>query len=300
MLQPPRAYAYIDAVARYGSIRKAAKHLNVASTALNRKILELEQEIATPLFERLPRGVRLTSAGEVLLVAIRRSMAEMRSAASQIEQLRGLVRGIVRIGCAQSVASDLVPRAIAAFQDAHPGVQFRLWSGVTSGLVAALLRDDVDLVLAHDPPPSDALQIIAEAPQPLCAMMRPDHPLAGRASLRLAELQAFRIAVGDETFQTRRALDDAMHRSRLTFEIALEASSVEALKTYTMATGAIGFQYEIGTRREVERGDLAVVPLSDVPLAGNRLVLACRAGRLPPIAAVTFCENLAQMLKKTS
>lgn len=298
MLQPPRAYAYIDAVARYGSIRKAAEHLNVASTALNRKILELEQEIGTPLFERLPRGVRLTSAGEVLLVAIRRSMVEMRSATSQIEQLRGLVRGTVRIACAQSVTSDLVPHAIAGYQEKHPGVHFHLSSGVTSAMIASLLRDDVDLVLAHDPPPSDALQIVAEVPQPLCVMMRPDHPLAGRSSLRLAELQAYRVAMGDETFHTRRVIDEVMQRSRLTFEIVLQASSVQAIKAYTIATGAIGFQYEIGTRREVDRGELAVVPLSDVPLAANRLVLACRAGRLPPIASVTFCEHLAQLLKK--
>jgi DNA-binding transcriptional LysR family regulator len=297
MLQPPRAYAYIDAVARSGSIRKAAAQLNVASTALNRKILDIEQEIGTPLFERLPRGVRLTAAGEVLLVAIRRSMGEMRSAVSQIEQLRGLVRGTVRIACAQSVTSDLVPQAIAGYQEKHPGVHFHLSSGVTSAMIAALLRDDVDIVLAHDPPPSEALQIIAEAPQPLCVMMRPDHPLAGRASLRLAELQKYRVAMGDQTFHTRTVIDEIVRRSRLSFDIVLQASSVQAIKAYTIATGAISFQYEIGTRREVERGELSVVPLSDAPLAGNRLVLACRAGRLPPIAAVTFCEHLAQMMK---
>ena len=57
MLHPPRAYIYLDAVARAGSIRKAAEKLHVASTALNRMILELEEQAGTPLFERLPRGV---------------------------------------------------------------------------------------------------------------------------------------------------------------------------------------------------------------------------------------------------
>lgn len=56
MLHPPRVYLYLDTVASCGSIRKAAEQLHVASTALNRKILEVEQQIGTPLFERLPRA----------------------------------------------------------------------------------------------------------------------------------------------------------------------------------------------------------------------------------------------------
>lgn len=77
MLHPPRSYVNLDAMARTGSIGKAAEKLHVASTALNRKILELEQEIGTPLFERLPRGVGLTAAGELLVAAVRRGIAEL-------------------------------------------------------------------------------------------------------------------------------------------------------------------------------------------------------------------------------
>jgi molybdenum-dependent DNA-binding transcriptional regulator ModE len=73
MLQPPRLYLILDTVARAGSIRKAADRLRIASTALNRSILNVEKELGTPLFERLPRGVRLTAAGEVLIATIRRS-----------------------------------------------------------------------------------------------------------------------------------------------------------------------------------------------------------------------------------
>jgi len=84
MLRPPRAYVYLDTVARAGSIRKAAEQLHVASTALNRKIKETEDSLGTPLFERLPRGVRLTAAGEVMVAGVRRSMADVRAAVSHI------------------------------------------------------------------------------------------------------------------------------------------------------------------------------------------------------------------------
>jgi len=218
MLHPPRHFVYLDAVARAGSIRKAAEQLHVASTALNRKILEVEDEVGTPLFERLPRGVRLTAAGEVLITAVRRSMADLRSAESQIEQLRGLVRGTVRIGCAESVAADLIPRTIAHYQQSHPGVQFQIVSGVTRQLVASLMADDIELVLVHDPEPSQMLRVISTVAQPLCAMVRPDHPLAAHKTIRLADCQKYPVALSDRSFGSRRLLDGVMAQSRIALQ----------------------------------------------------------------------------------
>lgn len=296
MLHPPRSYVYLDAVARAGSIRKAAEKLHVASTALNRKILELEAQVGTPLFERLPRGVRLTAAGELLVAAVRRGIADLRVAGSQIEQLRGLVRGTVRVGCAESVATDYMPHAIARYQESHPGVQFQLISGVTGQLVAALLRDDVELVLVHDPQPSEGVRLLTALAQPLCAMLRPDHPLAKHPSLRLADCAGYPLALGDSSFGSRRLVDAVSAQSRIQLNVALEASTVQTLKEFTLQTGAISFQFEIGTRREARRGELVSIPLRDRAFVGSQLVLATRAGRLLPIATMSFLEGLTAQL----
>ena len=296
MLHPPRAYLYLDAVARAGSIRKAAEKLHVASTALNRMILELEEQAGTPLFERLPRGVRPTAAGEVLIHAVRRALAEMRSAESQIEQLRGLVRGVVHVGCAESVATDLMPSAVAQYQAQHPGVQFTVVSGVTNQLLALLGQDQVELVLVHDPEPSDDLRVISRLHQPLCAMVRPDHPLAERESLRLAECQHYPVALGDRSFGSRRLLDTVMDRSRLFLQRQIEASTVQLLKEFTRQTGAISFQVQIGTLQEARRGELVSIPLTDPALSRSELVLAVRQGRRLPIATMSFIDLLVSRL----
>lgn len=295
-LPPPRYYVYLDAVAKAGSIRKAAENLHVASTALNRKINEIEDLIGTPLFERLPRGVRLTAAGEVLLATVRRSMSDLRSAVSQIEQLRGQVRGTVQLGCAESVATDLVPQCIAAYQQTHPGVQFCLHTGVTTDLVGKLLADDVDLILVHEPPQLDQLKTIAAVRQPLCAMVPPGHPLAHHATLRLADCQKYPVALGDSSFGSRKRIDAIVARTRMRLQVALESSTVGALKEYTRLTGAISFQYKTGIVRDVQRGELVGIPLVDRSLAHTRLVLACRMGRALPVASVTFCQSLEQGL----
>lgn len=296
MLHPPRHFLYLDAVARTGSIRQAAEKLHVASSAVNRKILEIEEDIGTPLFERLPRGVRLTAAGEVLLATVRRGLADLRSAASQIEQLHGLVRGTVRIGCAESVATDFMPGAIAHYQQQHPGVQFRIATGVTGHLLTRLHADDVEIVLVHDPQPSPALRVVSAIPQPLCVMLRPDHPLAGRATLRLADCQKYPVALGDESFGSRRLLDEALARARMTLNVVLEASSVQPLKEFTLQTGALSFQYQVGTLNEVRRGTLVSIPLSDRALSAGQLMLAVREGRTLPIATLSFMEALVSQL----
>ena len=93
----PRALLYVDAIARAGSVRKAAERLNVAASAVNRQLLDLERELGVELFERLPRGMRATAAGETLLAHIRRQRRDFEATRQQLEALRGLRRGRVRI-----------------------------------------------------------------------------------------------------------------------------------------------------------------------------------------------------------
>ena len=76
-IRAPRLYLYFDAVVRHGSIRRAAETLRIASSALNRRILDLEEEIGTILFDRLQGGVRLTAAGETFAAHVRRTLSDL-------------------------------------------------------------------------------------------------------------------------------------------------------------------------------------------------------------------------------
>ncbi len=295
-LPPPRAYLYLDAVARAGSIRKAAERLFVASTALNRKIKEIEDALGTPLFERLPRGVRLTAAGEVMIAMVRRNIADLRATTSHIEHLRGNMRGTVRLGCAESVATGLVPYAIADYQTQYPAVKFSVAMGVTSSLSNALLEDDLDLLIVHDPAPSEMIKVIASIRQPLCAMVRPDHPLAKLPSLRLSDCQKFPVALGDANFGSRRLIETIVSRSRISLNVVLQASSVQVLKEFTLASNVVSFQFEIGTRKDVANGTLVAIPLTDRALSNTKLSIVHRQGRTLPIAVKSFSQLLEARL----
>jgi DNA-binding transcriptional LysR family regulator len=162
----------------------------------------------------------------------------------------------------------------------------------------ALMNDETDLILAHDPPASDALNEIITIPQALCAMMRADHPLANRERLRLADLQDFPVAIGDTSFFSRQAVDVMLRKSKLSLRIAMEASSVRPMKVFARETGGICFQFEIGTRRDMRAGEMIAIKLADRDLAKSRLVLASRVGRSLPIPAATFVETLKSALRR--
>src|SRR3954469_15645242 len=166
-----RILNYVDEVARSGSIRKAADHLNVTASAVNRRIMDLEEELGTPLFERRPRGVRLTAAGEVFVSYLREQDGDVERMKSQIEDLKGMRRGTVRIACSQALALDFLPRQIAAYRAKFPLVQFDVKVFDHERAMATLAAFDVDLVLLSRPPFLANFQPLMSLQQRLVALM---------------------------------------------------------------------------------------------------------------------------------
>jgi DNA-binding transcriptional LysR family regulator len=294
-LSPPRIFAYVDAVARHGSIRKAAAALHIVSSALNRRILDLEEELGAPLFERLPRGVRPTAAGELYLAYIRRSMRELDHVGAQIEGLRRLLRGRVRLAVAESVTGHMLPNAIARFQALHPNVAFHVWIDGPKGLTEALANDSADLILTHDPIERPNISVIASAHQPLCALVAPGHPLAGRGSVGLRDCAAYPIAMPDTSLAARTLIDHALTRSSLKLEPALVSNSVELTKTFARQNQAVCFQFRIAGNPDPS--GMISIPLVDAGFAGARLALASRRNRVLPVASAAFASMLEEVFE---
>jgi len=295
-LRPPRLLTYVDAVARHGSIRKAAEALNVAASALNRQILDLELDLGSALFERLPRGLRLTAAGELFLAYARQAISELKAVESQIEQLRGLVRGQVNVAAVESVAAELLPSAITAYQAKHPNVRFNVRIGVPEELIAALTTDQVDLIVTHHPPPRKEVTVLAIARQALCALVVPDHPLATHDQLRLRDCLSYPLALADPTLAGRALIEQVLAQASFYLDPRLVSNSVEAMKAFARMNRGVCFQFRSPGKSLVPPGDMIALPLVDPPLLHAKLILASRRGRVLPIAAATFVEQLKSTL----
>ncbi len=292
-VRPPRIMTYVDAVARQGSIRAAAVALNMASSALNRRILDLEQELGCSLFERLPRGVRPTAAGELFVDYVRRALADLEAVTSRIEQLRGLIRGKVKIATVESAAGDLLPRAITLFQSTHPRVHFEVYVGAPEQLLSRLIEDQADFILTHNTPVRDRnISIVASFSWPLFALVAPGHPLAAEAHIRLRDCLRYPIALGDNTLAGRRLIEQALAKSSFIIEPALVSNSVEAMKAFSVMNQGVCFQFRPNGSTAVPPGGMTAIPLIDDPLPSSLLVLATRRARVLPFAAAAFIEEL--------
>jgi DNA-binding transcriptional LysR family regulator len=296
-MQHLRFLHYIDAVARSGSIRAAAEKLHVASSAVNRRVQDLEEELGTPLFERLPRGVRLTAAGELFLGYARRRKADLDQVRSQIEDLSGMRRGQVTLAASQALAPAFLPQAIHAFQTLRPGIAFDVKVLDRERAVDAVTDFAADLGLIFNPPDLRGLAVLAQARQRTCALVAPDNPLAGRESVRLKDCMAYPIALPDSSLSGRSVLEDLFEQSSAQPHPPLVSNSYEMMRGYAREAGGVSFQIEIGAGPSA--GAVAI-PIAERGLPSGKLVLVALRDRVLPVAAAAFAEFICARLAKAN
>lgn len=290
-----RFLRYMDEVARTGSIRRAAERLNVTPSALNRRIMDLEEELDAKLLERRPRGVQLSAAGEVFVAYLREQLADAERMRSQIEDLRGLKRGTVKIACSQALAHDFLPQQIAAFRKRYPLMNFEVSVADHERAVALLTAYEVDLVLVFRPPFVGSLRLLTTLPQRLVALLPADHPLAARTSLRLSDCTGYALALAERSTGGRQMIEESIARSGLRFSVAAECNSFEMLRGLVAHCGMISFQIELGALPAAMPPGIVVRQIDD--LAGADMVLAQLRGRSLPLAGAQFAEHLTKALR---
>lgn len=272
-----RLLKYLDEVARSGSIRKAAARLNIASSAINRQILALENEIGAPIFERMPRRLRLTSSGEVLIAHVRETLKGHQRVEAQIEAFKGLTRGEVTIATMNGLAAGPLPRFLSSILDQHPRVLLRLRVLPFDQMTNAVLTGEADMALTYNPPNSPGLRVVASHDLAIGTVVSPKHPLTKRRSLRLADCIEFPIAVADHSMTIRPAVDLAFSRANLVLQPTIETNSIEFMKKVAHSGQAITFLNPVDVAEEVAVGVIWHLPVQELAAHPISLKLMVRA-----------------------
>ena len=283
---------YIDAVSKAGSIRKAAETLAITSTALNRRILAMEEDLGVPIFERLARGGRLTTAGEILIHHIREQLTDMERVKSQIADLTGERRGHVSIACSQALLSFFLPEQIAAYRKEHPAVTFSVLLRDRAAAEQALTDFSADLLLVFEPIHLFEFQTLLNIRQPLHAVMAPDHPLAKHESLRLRECLQFPLALPTEEFGVRQLLEAAVRRTSLLLDPVVISDSFEFLRSHAIAENVLAFQIPIGLPGNDDRSRGVSRPVDSRDVPPGLLYFGHLRGRTMPVAAARFANQM--------
>ena len=289
-------FRLIEAVARAGSIRRAAEDMNITASAVLRRIQRFEEDFGSELFERLPGGVRLNPAGELVLHHYRATASDLSRVKSQVADLSGERRGHVSIACSQALLPYFLPEQIARYRTEHPGVTFTVNVRDRAQAEQELASYSSDLALVFEPVYLVDFQVIEAIPQSVNVVMRSDHPLASEADLRLRDcLDAPHIAPSAK-YGVRHLLDFAARRGSRRVSPLVETESFELIRHYVLHERVIGFQIPMGLHGF---GDPRLVyrPISERDLPPGNLILGQMRGRALPVASARFAMQLAASLK---
>lgn len=287
-----RILFYLDEVARSGSVRKAAERLNVSPSAVNKQILLIEAQHGIELFERLPRGMRLTAAGEMLVAHVRRTLNDQRHTQRQIEQLRGLTAGEIKLATMNSPAAGFLPRIITRFQERSPHIRISVTTAYIGDMMNLLLDREVDLCLAYNLPPDPRLTIIETFDAALGVVVAADHPLASASGARVQDCINYPIILADDFMAMSRTVQDMFAAAQVPLYPAHRSNSVEYMKAIARYSDGVAFLSRFDVDEEVRAGTLVWRPLAG-QTAPNRLLLARLSQRPVNVPAELLARDIA-------
>ncbi len=290
---------YIDVVAREKSIRKASEKLNITSTALNRRILALEGEVGTPLFERLPSGVRLNTAGELFIQHIRSQMTDLSRVLSQISDLSGVRRGHVTVSSGPEILSSFLPEQIAVYRQDFQAVQFDVLRQTPEQSLAALMNFETDMAFIFDSVLPSDLEIIASVSQPLHALIHKEHPLAEKEKLKLQDCLAWPVISPLSYGGLKTMLEVGKLRTAANLQTVIQTDEPNFISDYIHNEDAIGFAIPISFETNIQHlTGLISLPIDERDVPPGIVYLVQRKGRVLSVAAAKFMDQMVQALNK--
>lgn len=292
------ALAYFRETARLGSIRRAAAHLNVAASALNRQILNLEATLGTPLFDRLPTGMRLTAAGELLLRHVVATLHDFDAVRARIDDLRAARSGHVTIVAIDSLLVDFLPRALDRFRADFPAVSYTL-DAVSPTDVPQLVADGAaDIGFTFVARVGRAVHFAAEVAAPIGVVMPADHPLAAKQAIRFQDTAPFPFLAQAGPLPRSADIDPDFARFRATLKPRLVSNSIQALKIAIRLGMGIAFFTRLGFLDEIARGEMVWRPFDSEAINALRIGLVVAEGRAPTAPARQLTRLLMEDLAR--
>ena len=295
-MQNLRIYKYVDKIAQTGSIRQAAEQLYITPSALNRRLIALEQELGVKVFERLGRGVRLSTAGELFIDHIRKHLSETEKLKSQIEDLSGLRRGHVTIACTQAALPFFIPNEIQKYQEKFPHVNFSVLNKDGTEAAIALLNHTADIALVFDQLRQSDFQTAYAIPQSVHAIMSKSHYLASKSQVSISECLNYPLALPTQKYGLRKTLENIFDKLLTRITPTIEADSYVFLQNYISNSNAIGFELEIGMPQK-NSNSLISRPVKLPQDTSVLIYINHLRSRNLPIAASKFALQLVDTLQ---
>lgn len=280
-----RFLRYFLAVGRLGSIRKAADELNVSASAIDRQILNVEAQLGMPLFERLPTGLRLTAAGEVMMAAGGRWQKSLSEVRAQIEDLRGLKRGHVEIAVIDALAKGAIPEAIQSVQSRYPGITIDVKVTGNDQVRRMIASNEVDFGIFFHPETYREITVRAFVDVHLGFITPAGHPFGQQAEARFSACIGSPIVMPSPALAVHQQISVLEGTTRATLDKKAVCNNIQMITSLVLQGVGIGILTSLDVMTEVRAGLLSFTRISDPVLRPMTLALCTAAARPPAYAA---------------
>lgn len=274
------------AVAGSEHVTAAAAQLRLSQPAVTRAIGRIEEQFGVRLFDRPGHRVQLNAFGRVLAGHAGEVVARLDAAGAEIAALLDPQAGPVRIGFVRSLGTWLVPDLVRSFRVVRPGAAFGLRQGLSEQILGLLADGHVDLILTT-PRPRHPDQVLWEplADERLELVVAPDHPLAARDQVRLAEVAGEPFVALSPVSEFREVSDRLCDAAGFSPTVAFEADDVATVRALVGA--GLGVAVLPALHGPAAAGAPAMLPLADSG-ATRTVGLAWIGGRQLPAMAEAF------------
>lgn len=293
-----RQLLLLVALAEEGNIHRAAAVLNMTQPAASKLLRELEEMLGVPLFERLPRGMRPTRYGDAMIRHARAVVGSLDQAQEEVMALQAGRLGHVAVGAITSPGVTLLPPAVAMLKRESPGLRISLEIENSNVLLERLAQEKLDLVVARLFAEHDKLHLRYEplAAEPVCVVVRRDHPLLRAAALSLADLDRAGWIVPPAGSVLRHRFDLMFQRASLIPPTnVVETAALLFVTQMIESSDMLGVLAADVAAYYARHGMVAILPL-DVPCHMDDFGIITRTDRLLSPAA----EQMAEALRTVS
>jgi len=290
------ALRYLDAVAKFGSIRKASDQLNISASAINRQVLQIEEQLGVELFERRASGMTPTEIGQMVIDHIRRTLHDFEVVKGEISHQKSQLTGLVRISTLDSLTMHVLPKAIIDFRRRYPGVIFQIETADPPGVSRLVSIDSADIGLTFERQAHPGIEVVHAMPASMCAIMHSDHALADSSSISVYDVPQDEVILQEDTGPIGEFLGSEFAEVKRNAVPILVSDTIVASKALIVGKAGIGFFTRFGFLEELEAGSLRAVPLTESGAASLTLAMVIPAGRRQTRAVGMFVKHLKSVL----
>lgn len=283
-----RGIRYFVQIAELGSITRAAQHLRVAQPALSRHIHALEEELGVPLLVRLPRGVRLTTAGRQFLDHCQRIVRELGRAQDELRSGGAVAQGRVILGVSPTTGPLLLPGVVERMRRQCPQISLKVVDGFSNQLYDWLQAGRADVAVLTNPVNSRTVKVTPLISEPIVVYAKAQQRGSKRIFFTVADLARTPVV---STEAIRLIADEQLQRYKARVRVEAEIDSVEAIRRLVLRGTCMALMPISTFHEDVAAGKLSAWPIADANIH-RILTLGQQADRRPSAAI----DEVAQIM----